>query len=248
MRGYPLLFGLAALGVVVGCQQAPQRPADAPHVSRAAVARGAADQLMARGEYEKAAGKYQEAVGLVPNDMALRFALGTAYSHLGRQGEAAEQFQWAVKRGDPATNYYRAARQWLLRAGLLSDDAATAGASPETASDNRSSAKGKVGGPLEWPGVNSRAWLIKVRVTLSGDDQATRPVNVSRPFRLGERYEFRDLTPGKYRLVAKVEDGAPAVELWNQEVMIEAGKTTQLALSSANSMVSPAQFPGALPK
>jgi len=64
-------------------------------------------------------------------------------------------------------------------------------------------------------------------------------VNVSRPFRQGERYEFRDLTPGKYRLVAKAEDGAPAVELWNQEVMIEAGKTTQLALSSANSMVSP---------
>jgi Flp pilus assembly protein TadD len=105
VRDYPLLFGLAALGLVVGCQQAPQRPADAPHVSRAAVARGAADQLMESGEYEKAAGRYQEAVGLVPNDMALRFALGTAYSHLGRQAEAAEQFQWAVKRGDPAADY-----------------------------------------------------------------------------------------------------------------------------------------------
>jgi hypothetical protein len=175
-------------------------------------------------------------------------SLSAPRTHTSDGRGAAEQFQWAVKRGDPATNYYRAARQWLLRAGLLSDDAATADASWETASDNRSSAKGKVGGPLEWPGVNSRAWLIKVRVTLSGDDHATRPVNVSRPFRLGERYEFRDLTPGKYRLVAKAENGAPAVELWNQEVMIEAGKTTQLALSSANSKVSPAQFPGALPK
>jgi tetratricopeptide (TPR) repeat protein len=247
VRGWPLLFGLAALGLVAGCQQAPQPLADVPHVSRAAVARGAADQLMERGEYEKAAGKYQEAVGLVPNDMALRFALGTAYSHLGRQAEAAEQFQWAVKRGDPAADYHRGARQWLLRAGLLSDEAA-ASASPETASDSRSSGKGKVGGPLEWPGVNSRAWLIKVRVTLSGDDQVTRPVNVSRPFRLGERYEFRDLAPGKYRLVAKAMDGAPAVELWNQEVMIEAGKTTLLALSAANSKVSPAQFPGAVPR
>jgi tetratricopeptide (TPR) repeat protein len=247
VRGYPLLFGLAALGLVVACQQAPQRPADAPHVSRAAVARGTADQLMERGEYEKAAGKYQEAVGLVPNDMALRFALGTAYSHLGRQAEAAEQFQWAVKRGDPAADYHRGARQWLLRAGLLSDEAA-ASASPETASDSRWSGKGKVGGPLEWPGVNSRAWLIKVRVTLSGDDQATRPVHVSRRFRLGERYELRDLVPGKYRLIAKAEDGAPAVELWNQEVMIEAGKTTQLALNAANSKVSPAQFPGAAPR
>jgi tetratricopeptide (TPR) repeat protein len=247
VRDYPLLFGLAALGLIVGCQQAPQRPADAPHVSPAAVARGAADQLMERGEYEKAAGKYQEAVGLEPNDMVLRFALGTAYSHLGRQAEAAEQFQWVVKRGDPATDYYRSARQWLLRAGLLSDEA-VAGAPPETVSDSPPSGRGKVGGPLEWPGVNSRAWLIKVRVTLSGDDQATRPVHLSRPFRLGERYEFRDLTPGKYRLVAKAEDGAPAVELWNQEVMIEAGKTTQLALSATNSKVSPAQFPGTSPR
>ena len=116
------------------------------------------------------------------------------------------------------------------------------------ASDSRSSGKGKVGGPLEWQGVNSRAWLIKVRVTLSGDDQATRPAHLSRAFRLGERYEFRDLAPGKYRLIAKAEDGAPAVELWNQEVMIEAGKTTQLALNAANSKVSPAQFPGAAPR
>jgi len=247
VRDYPLLFGLAALGLIVGCQQAPQRPADAPHASPAAVARGAADQLMERGEYEKAAGKYQEAVGLEPNDMVLRFALGTAYSHLGRSAEAAEQFQWVVKRGDPATDYYRGARQWLLRAGLLSDEEA-AGASPETVADSPTSAKGKVAGPLEWPGVNSRVWLIKVRVTLTGDDQATRPVNLSRPFRLGERYEFRDLAPGKYRLVAKAEDGAPAVELWNQEVTVEAGKTTQLALSAANSKVSPTQFPGAVPR
>jgi tetratricopeptide (TPR) repeat protein len=238
---------LAALGLIVGCQQAPQRPADAPHVSPAAVARGAADQLLERGEYENAAAKYQEAVGFKPNDMALRAALGTAYSHLGRQAEAAEQFQWAVKRGDPATDYYRNARQWLLRAGLLSGEP-VAGALPETVSDSPPPGKGKVGGPLEWPGVNSRVWLIKVRVTLSGDDQATRPVNLSRPFRLGERYEFRDLTPGKYRLVAKAEDGARAVELWNQEVMIEAGKTTQLALSAANSKVSPAQFSGTSPR
>jgi hypothetical protein len=73
-------------------------------------------------------------------------------------------------------------------------------------------------------------------------------VHLSRPFRLGERYEFRDLTPGKYRLIAKAEQGAPAVELWNQEVTIEAGRTTQLALSAANSKVSATQFPGTSPR
>lgn len=251
MRNYSLLFGLAALGLVVGCQQAPapQRPAEAPHVPPVAVARGEADQLMERGEYAKAATKYQEAAALEPENMALRFALGTAYSHLGRRAEAAEQFHFAVKQGDPTADYYRDARQWLVSAGLLSDGrVASAAAETAVQSQAQSPTKGKVGGTLEWPGVNSRERLIKVRMTLTGDDAATKSVNLSRPFRLGERYEFRDLEPGKYRLVAKAEDGAPAVELWNQQVTIEAGQTNQLPLGAANSKVSPDQFPGPAPK
>jgi tetratricopeptide (TPR) repeat protein len=251
MRDYSLLFGLAALGLIVGCQQAPapQRPAAAPHVSPAAVARGEADQLMERGEYGKAAGRYQEAVALEPDDMALRFALGTAYSHLGRRAEAAEQFQWVVKRGDPGQDSHRAARQWLVSAGMLPDGrAASNGTDGAGESQAQQPTKGKVAGPLEWPGVNSRERLIKVRVTLTGEDDATKSVNLSRPFRLGERYEFQDLAPGKYRLVAKAEDGAPAMELWNQNVTVEAGQVTQLPLSATNSKVTPDQFPGPAPK
>lgn len=249
MRDYSLLFGLAALGLLVGCQQAPapQRPAEAPHVSPAVVARGAGDQLMERGEYAKAAEKYQEAVALEPDDMALRFALGTAYSHLGRRAEAAEQFRWAVKRGDPTAEYHRSARQWLASAGLLSEEPA-AGAPTDARAEAPSSSKGGVGGPLEWPGVKSRERLIKVRMVLTGDDPSTNSVNLSRPFRLGERYEFRDLVPGKYRLVAKAEDREPAVELWDQQLTVEAGHITQLPLSAANSKVSPAQFPGPIPQ
>ena len=251
MRDYSLLFGLAALGLIVGCQQAPapQRPAAAPQVSPAAVVRGEADQLMERGEYGKAAGKYQEAVALEPDDMALRFALGTAYSHLGRRSEAAEQFQWVVKRGDPGADYLRAARQWLASAGMLPDGGtASAGTNGAGESQAQQPIKGKVAGPLEWPGVSSRERLIKVRVTLTGEEDATKSVNLSRPFRLGERYEFRDLAPGKYRLVAKAEDGAPALELWDQHLTVEAGQVTQLPLSATNSKVTPDQFPGPAPK
>jgi tetratricopeptide (TPR) repeat protein len=250
VRTYSLLFGLAALGLVFGCQQAPAplRPAELPHVAPAATARGEADQLMEQREYAKAVGKYQEAVALEPDDMALRFALGTAYSHLGRRAEAAEQFKWAVKQGDPAADYYRSARQWLVRAGLLSDERVSSASSETLESQTQQSTRGKVGGSLEWPGLNSRVRLIKVRMTLTGDDAATKSVNLSRPFRLGERYEFRDLAPGKYRLVAKAEDGAPAMELWNQQVTIEAGQTTHLPLGAANSKVSPSQFPGPVPQ
>jgi tetratricopeptide (TPR) repeat protein len=247
MRGSSLLFGLAALGLLVGCQQAPapERPAAAPVVSPAAVARGEADQLMERGEYGQAAGKYQEAVTLAPEDMSLRYALGTAYSQLGRRAEAAEQFQWVVQRGDPSEDYHRAARQWLVSAGLLPDGrAASTGTDAAVERPAQEPTKGKVAGPLEWPGVNSRERLIKVRLTLTGEDEATRAVTLSRPFRLGERYEFRDLAPGKYRLVAKAEDSAPAMELWDQHVTVEAGQVTQLPLSASNSKVSPDTFPG----
>ena len=247
MRDYSLLFGLAALGLIVGCQQAPAPPraAETPHVSPAAVVRGEADQLMDRGEYAKAAGKYQEAVALAPEDMSLHYALGAAYSHLGRRREAAEQFQWVVKSGDAAQDYHRAARQWLVRAGLVQDGrSGSAGMDASLEGQAQQPTKGKIGGPLEWPGVSSQDRLIKVRVTLTGEDDGTKSVNLSRPFRLGERYEFGDLAPGKYRLVAKAEDGAPTVELWDQHVTVEAGQVTQLPLSAANSKVSPDTFPG----
>jgi tetratricopeptide (TPR) repeat protein len=251
MRNYSLLFGLAALGLIVGCQQAPapRQSAETPQVSPAAVVRGEADQLMERGEYDKAAGKYQEAVALAPDDMSLRYLLGTAYSHLGRRREAAEQFQWVVNRGNPTEEHYRAARKWLVSAGLLPDSrSASAGIDASLEGQAQEPTKGKIAGPLEWPGVNSRERLIKVRVTLTGEDEATKSVNLSRPFRLGERYEFRDLAPGKYRLIAKSEDGAAAIELWDQHVTVEAGQVTQMPLSATNSKVGPDKFPGPAPK
>lgn len=246
MRDYSLLFGLAALGLIVGCQQAPapRQPAETPQVSPASVVRGEADQLMERGEYAKAADKYQEAVALAPDDMSLRYLLGTAYSHLGKRREAAEQFQWVVTRGDTGEEYYRSARKWLVSAGLLQDGRTASGIDTSLEGQAQEPTKGKIAGPLEWPGVNSRERLIKVRVTLTGEDEATKSVVMSRPFRLGERYEFRDLTPGKYRLVAKAEDGAPAMELWDQHVTVEAGQATQLPLSASNSKVGPDKFPG----
>src|SRR3989475_8758724 len=118
---YSLLFALAAVGLVFGCQQAPApvRPAQSPSVSPAAVARGEGDQAMERGEYAKAAAKYQDAVVLDPNDMALRFALGSAYSYLGKRAQTIAQFQAVVKRGDQTADYYKNARQWLAREGLF---------------------------------------------------------------------------------------------------------------------------------
>ena len=159
MRDYSLLFGLAALGLIVGCQQAPapRRSAEPPKVPPTAIVRGAADQLMERGEYARAADKYQEAVALAPDDMSLRYLLGTAYSHLGKRREAAEQFQWVVKRGDATEEYHRAARRWLVGAGLLQDGrTASSGIDSSLEGQAQEPTKGKIGGPLVLSASNSK--------------------------------------------------------------------------------------------
>ncbi len=59
MRDYSLLFGLAALGLIVGCQQAPapQRPAAAPQVPPARAARGDADHKVTPDKFPGPASK-----------------------------------------------------------------------------------------------------------------------------------------------------------------------------------------------
>jgi len=52
MRDYSLLFGLAALGLIVGCQQAP-----APQVPPAGAARGDADHKVTPDKFPGRASK-----------------------------------------------------------------------------------------------------------------------------------------------------------------------------------------------
>jgi hypothetical protein len=48
--------------------------------------------------------------------------------------------------------------------------------------------------------------------------------------------------------IISYEPPAPALELWDQYVAVEAGQVTQLPLSATNSRVKPDQFPGPAPK
>jgi hypothetical protein len=248
-RDYGLLLTLAAVGLVFGCQQSPA-PATARHVpssSSTAVLREEADGLMERGEYAKAAAKYQDAVGVDPDDMSLRFSLGTAYSYLGKRVETVEQFRWVLKRGDPGSDYYRGAKQWLARAGLLGDGPSAAAADPpETVAGGKPQdrTKGKIAGMLDWPGIANRERLVMMRLTLTGEDGPAKGAKLSAPFGLGGQYEFPDLAPGKYRLVAASESGGPIMEVWNQPVVVEPGQVTRVSLSATNSKVSPEFFPG----
>src|SRR5437762_3600817 len=80
-------------------------------------------------------------------------------------------------------------------------------------------------------------------ITLSRGDTGNRDVQLGRRFRLGERYRLSDARPGKYRLRAVAID--QNLELWDKQVVVEAGKETTLDLSATDSSVSPREFPPA---
>jgi hypothetical protein len=227
------LVALAGALLLFACQRiAPSGPvaADAPTPSLRQL-KAQADELLRRGDYANAVAKYESALQLEPEDIALRFALGSALSHLDRPDETAQHFRWVVRHGRPHSQEVLMARQWLTSA----DDRNGA---PEVlrtaaASDSVSRVKGKT----EWPGINPRQRLVPLHVFL--EDDASRQVRFARRFRLGEPYEFRNVPPGTYRLIAKVD----GTQLWEQKVTVEAGRDALLDLSAANSPLPPDQLP-----
>jgi tetratricopeptide (TPR) repeat protein len=243
MRG-PALALVAALA---GCQGAPapvpqaSAPADVRPAPGADL-RAEGDALMAGGRYGAAAERYRAAVALAPADAALRFALGTAYSHLDRRADAVEQMRVVLARGAPGSLEYREARRWLVAAG------APVGPEPAAPGGLNSPAveapgTGRLVGRTEWPGIDPRVRLIRGEISIAGVEAVNETIQRSRPFRLGDRYYFYDIPPGQYRIVAR-STGLPAnVTLWDQRVAVQEGTPTEVVLTPATARVSPEKFP-----
>jgi hypothetical protein len=56
---------------------------------------------------------------------------------------------------------------------------------------------------------------------------------------LGERFDFKDVPEGQYRLIGAFADKI----LWDQSVTVKSGKQTDVALSQATSSVPANTFP-----
>jgi tetratricopeptide (TPR) repeat protein len=234
-----IVLGLAA----AGCQgsQAPAPATQAPPVEqvgpRTARLKAEGDALMVQQEYERAAVKYQAALNEAPGDIAIRYALAVALSYLPRREETIEHFRIVMQRGAPGSPEVRAAREWLLSAGALgaagqTSAAAREGAPPITAA--QAAGHGQVFGKLAWRGIDPRDKLVRVRVSLTGDDLHNRDVTLGREFRLGRVYEIRNVPPGAYRLVAEVA----GTTMWDVKVDVPADKQTTVDLTEGNSAVA----------
>ncbi len=197
-----------------------------------------ADELAALGDYEAAVPKYRAALEREPEDVSLRFALGAALSHLGRRQETAEQFQWVVRMGNPASSEVEVARRWLVRDGLLAERSPLA---PPTAAIPGAVPPGKVKGRMVWKGAGPQS---EVNLALRGEEESNNEVAFDTSVRLGEPYEFDPVPPGNYRLTARIS----GTTLWDRKVVVEPGQETVLDQTGGDSAVSSEESPIAGPE
>jgi hypothetical protein len=247
---------LISAALAIGCQRAPAPPpgnaaaaAAAPHVSEAVQLKDEGDALMERADYRGAIEKYRQAAAADPDDMRIRFALGTARTFAALRTEAIQDFQTIVKRAEAGTLEHREAKRWLTAAGVATepaarDSASGARAKPEaTALAPEKIVGGRLVGRMEWPGVDPQRRAVRGELTIEGVEAATEHVKRSRPISLGGRYHFWDIPPGQYRIVARLYSTPSDVTLWDQKVVVQDGRPTELILTSETALLTPDKFP-----
>jgi hypothetical protein len=248
-HGHVLLLVVAALAT--GCQQAPAPPsatlAAPPHVSAATKLQQEGDALMERADYRGAVEKYREAVTLDPDDMSIRFALGTARTFLAQRDEAIEDFRVVVQRADASTVEHREATRWLAARGVASGpgggEAAPAAEKAATPTAPERIVGGRLVGRMEWPGADPKKRSVRGELAIQGIEGSNEHVKRSRPINLGGRFHFYDIPPGQYRIVARMYGSPADLTLWDQKVMVDDGRPTEFTLTPETALVPPDKFP-----
>src|SRR5262245_2210353 len=232
-------IALLGLALASGCSRPPTTPA--PAASVAGTPREQGDMLARNGDHAGAVAKYREALQATPNDVRLRFALGSALAQLDRRSEAVEQFRWVVEHGAPGQEEVALAREWLATASENADssssrkDVTMSPAEGQPASPGVGSIKGKTA----WPSVNPDTQPVALELRFNGDDAATTGKNFRLHIGLGRPYAMSDLPAGAYRVVGR----SGGVKLWEQRIVVSAGTETALDLTEVNSAVTPKDFP-----
>lgn len=235
-------IALLGLALASGCSRPPTTPA--PAASVAGTPREQGDMLARSGDHAGAVAKYREALQATPNDVRLRFALGSALAQLDRRSEAAEQFRWVVEHGAPGQEEVALAREWLATASEKADSSSsrkdvTMSPAPGAEGQPASAGVGSIKGKTAWPSVNPDTQPVALELRFNGDDAATTGKNFRLHIGLGRPYAMSDLPAGAYRVVGR----SGGVKLWEQRIVVSAGTETALDLTEANSAVTPKDFP-----
>jgi hypothetical protein len=228
----PVVLVLVATVIGLGCGRPSARPPAPPSAGAPApdpMEEG--DALVARGDRVAAVARYREALRVRPHDVAVRYRLGAALSHLDVTDEAATHFRWVVDHGDPGRPEVALAREWLLgTAGEGTPEAAPASAAAAV------DGVGSVRGRTEWPGVTPEdVRTLEIRITGAEGTTGRRRLRV----RLGRPYTLSKVPAGTYRL----EGRSAGVTLWDARVTVQADRETVLDLTPATALVATGAFP-----
>jgi hypothetical protein len=218
--------------LVAGCDGKAPKVATSEAPAPAGNLREEAAMLAARGDYTAAERKYREALRAQPEDVDLRFGLGSVLSQLDRRNETAEEFRWVVKNGRPGHPEVDSARRWLADAGAATP---TSTASSEPAPD--AGTMGAMAGKITWPDLPPEK-EFGIRIVVVRDADAN--VRKSARTKLNGTFSVRDLPEGTYKLTGL----AGPTRIWSDlPVTVTSGRQTTIDLSPANAVVSATEFP-----
>src|SRR5258706_11627104 len=133
--------------------------------------------LMAQGNYVTAVEKLRQAADLEPGSVAVRFALGTAYSFLEKRPDAIAQFPWVMSNARVESTERDDARRWLVRVGALVGPTPRPGKAHgvsrhATGKKGGPAGQGSISGQTQGAGFNPAEHKVPVTISIVGSEDA----------------------------------------------------------------------------
>jgi hypothetical protein len=227
------LLGTAAALVllVAACGHPPPPP---PRVAEDPETLAAA--ALERGDYVRAAALYRQAIEQRPGSVSGHYGLGVATSNLDQRADTIREFQWVVANGRADSAEVRAAREWLITAGVLRRPV-----TPIAQPDSDRGWSGSLEGQAYLGSSDQRQPQTRLQLHLVGqpDSPTKEERRVLRTDNEG-RFQFTNVVAGQYMLTDRIA-GKPG---WRLKVEVSAGSTLRLDLSPSNRADVRDDFPG----
>jgi len=199
-----------------------------------------AARALAAGRYADAAQLYRQALGEAPGKMELHYGFAVASTYLDRRDDAIREFRWVVQYGRPNATEVDAARQWLIRAGVV-PPAAFAAVNAKGPEKERTAGNASLEGRAVFAdGGNPPQPMERLQLFLVGQpDSPTQRERYNLRTDEHGNFKFPDVVPGPYKLTNRVA-GQPT---WRLRVDLKASEVKVLELTPANSVAALDDFP-----
>ena len=233
-----LAIGLAPL--LAGCQTGPPEPKSAVRATpdHATQAR----EALERGDYGEAATLLREALVLYPNDLEAHYRLAVSASYLHLRNEAIREFQWVMVHGPADSPEVKAARDWLVLAGVLAErpTAAAAGLLSEESMLAALPDSASLSGKAMWGDDGFVKPMTRFQLFLKGvvNSPTEEQYYLLRTDQDGG-FRFTGVVPGEYVLT----DGVASQPTWRLRVLLRPGQSQILDLTPQNSTKIRDDFP-----